>query len=355
MTFVGFDLHKRYITACALDASGEIVAEIRQLSTALESVLAWLGALPGPVTVGLEATLYWEWLATRLAEHEHGVRVAHAFHVKLIWQARAKTDPIDARKLAELLRVNLFPAIWIPDLATRRRRQLLRGRAFLVQQRTRLKNRIHGHLTSENLLAPGADLYGKGGRAWLATAPLSPVLRAQTERLLTLHDAITGEMLGLDADVKRTAKGNALVKRLTTMPGVGVFSALFLQAEIGSIDRFGSSHELAAYAGLVPTTRSAGGKTAHGGLGKANNRWLKWILIEIVVTLKLAPGPVGTYYRHLLRAKGKPKAQAAAARKLCCYLYWMMKEGWTYDQWLQQHVDSQRSEVRPVQRMGAMA
>ena len=88
MTFVGFDLHTRYITACALDASGEIVAEIRQLSTALESVLAWLGALPGPVTAGLEATLYWEWLATRLAEHEHGVRVAHAFHVKLIWQAR---------------------------------------------------------------------------------------------------------------------------------------------------------------------------------------------------------------------------------------------------------------------------
>ena len=158
MTFVGFDLHKRYITACALDASGEIIAEIRQLSTALDAVLAWLGALPGPVTVGLEATLYWEWLATRLAEHEYPVRVAHAFHVKLIWQARAKTDPIDARKLAELLRVNLFPAIWIPDVATRRRRQLLRGRAFLVQQRTRLKNRIHGHLTSENLLAPGADL-----------------------------------------------------------------------------------------------------------------------------------------------------------------------------------------------------
>ena len=355
MTFVGFDLHKRYITACALDAAVEIIAEVRQLAPAIESVLAWLAALPGPVTIGAEATLYWEWLATRLTEREYTVRVAHAFHVKLIWQARAKTDPIDARKLAELLRVNLFPAIWIPDLATRRRRQLLRGRAFLVRERTRLKNRIHGHLTSENLVAPGADLYGKGGRAWLATAPLSPVLRTQTERLLTLHDAITVEIEGLDADVKRAAKGNPVVKQLTTMPGVGVFSALFVQAEIGSIDRFRSSHELAAYAGLVPTTRSSGGKTTHGGLGKANNRWLKWILVEIVVTLKLAPGPVGTYYRHLLRAKGKPKAQAAAARKLCCDLYWMMKQGWTYEQWLQQHVNSQRSEVRPVQRMGAVA
>ena len=51
MAFVGFDLHKRYITACALDESGAILAEIRQLSTSLEPVLAWLGALPGPVTV----------------------------------------------------------------------------------------------------------------------------------------------------------------------------------------------------------------------------------------------------------------------------------------------------------------
>ena len=355
MTFVGFDLHKRYLTACALDASGAILAEGRQRSTSLEAVLAWLDALPGPVTVGMEATLYWEWLATRLAKDEHAVCVAHAFHVKLIWQARAKTDPIDARTLAELLRGHLFPSIWVPDAATRERRQLLRGRTFLVRERTRLTNRIQGHLTAEHLVAPGLDWYGKGGRAWLTAAPLSPVLRAQTHRLLTLHDALTVELEGLDADVKQAAKGNPVVKRLTTMPGVGVFGVLFLQAEIGAITRFHSSHELAAYAGLVPTTRSSGGKTAHGGLGKASNRWRKGILIEIVVTLQRAPGPVGTYYRHLLRAKGKPKAQAAAARTLCCYVYWMMKEGWTYDEWLQQHVNTQRSEVRPVQRMGLMA
>ena len=114
MTFVGCDLHKRSITACALDESGAILAEIRQLSTSLDAVLVWLGALPRPVTGGMEATLYWEWLATRLAQAAHTVRVAHAFHVKLIWQARAKMDPIDARKLAELLRVNLFPSIWLP-------------------------------------------------------------------------------------------------------------------------------------------------------------------------------------------------------------------------------------------------
>jgi len=49
----------------------------------------------------MEATLYWEWLVARLREAGHTAHVAHAYQVKLIWQARSKTDIIDARKLAE--------------------------------------------------------------------------------------------------------------------------------------------------------------------------------------------------------------------------------------------------------------
>ena len=355
MTFVGFDLHKRYITACALDASGAVVAEIRQLATTLATVLDWLAALPAPITIATEATLYWEWLVARLEEAGHTAHVADAYQVKLIWQARSKTDIIDARKLAELLRSKLLPTIWVPDLETRRRRQLLRGRAFLVRERTRIKNRIHGHLTAENQLFPRSDLYGKAGRAWLETVPLSPVLAAEVQRLLHLHDLFTKEIIRLDAQVTRAARRDPGAQRLATIPGVGVFGALFLRAEIGPIERFRSSHQLAAYAGLVPTTRSSGGKTTHGPLAKMSNHWLKWILVEIVQTLKLAPGPVGAYYRHLLRAKGKPKATSAAARKLCCYVFWMLKQEWTYTEWLQQHQEGRNAEVRPTQRLGAMA
>src|SRR5512146_2972051 len=120
MTFVGIDLHKRYITACALDASGGVLSEIRQLAPALEAILDWLAALPQPITLAMEATLYWEWLVTRLQAVGHTAHVADAYQVNLIWQARSKTDIIDARTLAELLRTNLLPTIWVPDLDTRR-------------------------------------------------------------------------------------------------------------------------------------------------------------------------------------------------------------------------------------------
>jgi predicted cupin superfamily sugar epimerase len=82
-------------------------------------------------------------------------------------------------------------------------------------------------------------------------------------------------------------------------------------------------------------------------VGGEGSPWLKWVLIEIVQTLKLAPGPIGRQYQKLLRSKGKAKATVAAARKLCCYLFWMLKEGWGYEEWLRQH----ELGVRPEQAL----
>jgi len=197
MTFVGLDLHKRYITACAIDVDGMPRGDIRRLSVALDGVLQFLADLPQPVSVALEATLYWSWLHDHLVRTGYRVQVAHAFQAKLIWQARSKTDPIAARKLAELLRANLHPAIWVPDVQTRALRQLLRSRAFLVRQRTQVTNRIHGHLTSENQLFGQTDLYGRAGRAWLEQVARSPVLHTEVLRLLRLHDVLTTEIHAL--------------------------------------------------------------------------------------------------------------------------------------------------------------
>lgn len=355
MTTVGLDLHKRYITACALDADGCVVAERRRLRPELPEVCGFLGSLAGPVTVAMEATLYWAWLESHLTPRGYTVQVAHAHQVKLIWQARAKTDPVDAYKLAELSRVHCFPAIWIADPDTRARRVLLRGRAQLVRIRTQLKNRIHGLLIAVNCRWERSDLYGVAGRAWLAALALPPAVRQQVDVYLEVLDAMTVRITRLDGAVRAAAKADARVAQLETVPGIGPFSALLILAEIGTVERFRTSHELATFAGLTPTTRSSGDKTTHGSVGRAGSPWLKWILIEVVQALKLAPGPIGMHYQHLLRAKGKQKATVAAARKLCCYLFWMLVNGWTYDEWLRQHEAQHELGVRPRQRMGSAA
>jgi transposase len=169
--------------------------------------------------------------------------------------------------------------------------------------------------------------------------------------LLEVLDTLGARIRKLDQRVRRTVTQDDAAERLQTVPGIGPFGALLLLAEIGRIDRFASSPQLAAYAGLVPSTRSSGDKTRHGAVGSEGSPWLKWILIEIVQTLKLAPGPIGMQYQKLLRSKGKAKATVAAARKLCCCLYWMLKESWSYDEWLRQH----ELGVRPEQALVSVA
>jgi transposase len=355
MTIIGLDVHKRYITACALNEDGAVVGARRRILPELAALEEFVAALPRPLTFALEATLYWAWLHDHLVARGHHVLVAHAYQVKLIWQARAKTDPIDAYKLAELTRVHCLPTIWVADAATRAHRTLLRGRAHMVRVRTQLKNRIHGYLSSQNCRCELSDIYGKAGRAWLATLELPPAVRQQVDLFVELIDELNLRIKRLDRAVLTLARHDPVAQQLQTVPGIGAFGAMLILAEIGTITRFGSSHELAAYAGLVPSTRSSGGKTAHGGVGRAGSPWLKWILIETVQALKLAPGPIGAHYQHLLHAKGRPNATVAAARKLCCYLYWMLTERWTYEEWLQQHHHHDELGVRPTQRMGSAA
>jgi transposase len=352
MIYVGLDLHRRYVTACALDSSGTLLGLERRLPPTEEVLLTWLGTWPQPLTIALEATLYWAWLHDHLAAAGYAVAVAHPEQVKLICHARCKTDPIDARKLADLCRTQLLPTIWVPDPATRARRTLLRGRVYLVRLRTQLKNRIHGYLAEANYQTELTDLYGKAGRAWLAALPLPLPIRQQILLLLAQIDQLTTQVTTLDRQVRAEAAGDALAQQLQSVPGLGPFGALLFAAEVGPISRFASAHALASYAGLVPSTRSSGGKTAHGPVGPSGNHWLKWLLIEAVQTLKRRPGPVREHYERHLRAKGKPKATVAAARKLCGYLYWMLREGLTYESWLAQY---ERHRVRPGRGVASVA
>jgi transposase len=74
----------------------------------LETVLGWPAPVGQPAAVALEATLYWAWLHDRLTAAGYRVAVAHPQRVKLICHARRKTDAVNARKFADLLRTNLL-------------------------------------------------------------------------------------------------------------------------------------------------------------------------------------------------------------------------------------------------------
>src|SRR5262249_56109880 len=114
--------------------------------------------------IALEATYGWEWLADLLEEAGFELHLSHPLRTKAIAAARVKTDAVDARTLAHLLRADLLPEAYIAPRDLRDLRDLLRHRVALTRMRSALKHRVAAIL-AKNGVQPGySDLFGPGGR-----------------------------------------------------------------------------------------------------------------------------------------------------------------------------------------------
>src|SRR6201986_4773095 len=110
------------------------------------------------------------------------------------------------------------------------------------------------------------------------------------------------------------------VKVLTTLPGVGQFTALMMLAEIGDITGFGSARKLASWAGLTPTVRGSDLTVRHGHISKQGSAWLRWVLNQAAQTAKRSPDFAATY-SSIAQRRGKKIATIAIARQLLTRSY----------------------------------
>jgi hypothetical protein len=110
---------------------------------------------------------------------------------------------------------------------------------------------------------------------------------------------------------------------LTTLPGVGQFTALVMLAEIGDITRFGSARKLASWAGLTPTVRGSDLTVRHGHISKQGSAWLRWVLNQAAQTANRSPDFNATY-AAIARRRGKKIATIAISRKLLTRAYHLL-------------------------------
>jgi transposase len=139
--WVGIDLHRRRSQVAIIDGHGELTVS-RRIATDREAFTELLGD-PDGTHVALEATYGWEWLADLLEGAGFDVHLAHPLRTRAIAAARVKTDAIDAKTLAHLLRTGMLPEAYIAPPELRDLRELLRHRATLTGLRTSVKNRVH--------------------------------------------------------------------------------------------------------------------------------------------------------------------------------------------------------------------
>jgi transposase len=176
MIHVGVDLHQRFCYVTALDASGNKLAQ-RSLANEAATLRKWLGQLPEPRQVVVEACSFWPAFRRAVAPVASQMVMVHPARVKAIAAARLKNDRVDSEMLAHLSRCDLLPEAWMADEATQQLRLQVRLRVKLGRQRTRLKNLLQSVLHQEGLRKPVSDLFGKTGRRWLAAVEMACVLK----------------------------------------------------------------------------------------------------------------------------------------------------------------------------------
>ena len=215
MRMVALDVHKRFAEVAVHEDGGA-----RRLGRIETGQLGLFAQSLGPgdhVVVGSTA-MTWA-IRDLLAEHAGRVTVSNPMRTRAIASAKVKTDKIDAKVLAELGAADFLPEVWAPDEATRALRRRIAHRSGLVRQRTRLRNQIHAVLARNLIEAPFTDVFGQGGRRWLADVQLPAHEREQVDSNLRLHDALDVEIERVESRLADQALARADVGHLITIPG----------------------------------------------------------------------------------------------------------------------------------------
>ena len=356
--FIGIDLAKAESQLALLDASGKQIHCIRFAST--RENFAKLAAELSPLdAVAMEATTNAFSIARILLPSGARVVISDPLKTKVIATAKVKTDKIDARVLAELLRVDYLPTVWLPDLDTEQLRHLMSDRQSLVDRRTELKNRLHAVLHRELLTLERSDLFGNSGQQALAALLNDPSLNEMERyRLQTTLAEIQHTNAEIESCEKRLAaficqrpKLLSQLDILVSITGISLVVGAGLLAAIGDIKRFSSADKVAAYFGLVPSTYQSGNaKAFHGRITKQGRAQARWLLIEAAQHLKSAPSPLRALYDRIARKRGHNVAVVAVARKLAELVWHLLTKGEDYLYAMPRLTDEKRARIRQFAR-----
>jgi transposase len=155
MRVIALDVHRSFAEVAVHEEglarpAGRIVLEH-------DAVVKFARSLRRDDHVVLEATGNTAAIVRLLTPHTRRVAVANPRLVRLIAEAKVKTDKIDAKILAQLYAAGFLPEVWLPDEAAELRRRLVAQRAQVVAHMTRLKNRVHSVLHANLIPATRAS------------------------------------------------------------------------------------------------------------------------------------------------------------------------------------------------------
>jgi transposase len=330
MRVVGLDIHRVFAEAVMLENG--TARRLGQVGMTRDHLAAFAKTLTHDDHVVVEATGNASAVAEVIRPYVGRVVIANPRQVRLIAEARIKTDVIDATVLARLYASGFLPEVWIPDEATLSLRRQVTRRTQIVRQRARLKTIVqsilHAHLVPP---CPHADLFGPRGRGWLMAQTLPSDEGEAVSRHLREYDRLSDDLKVVERVLARDARADPNVTRLMTIPGIDMVVAVGLMAAVGPIARFAGPDRLVAYLGLTPSVHQSGeGRPRHGRITKQGRTHARTMLVEAAWQAVRGPGPLRAFFQRISSRRGPHVAAVAVARKLCVIIWHLLTRGEDY-------------------------
>ncbi len=334
MLYIGIDIDKKKCVACLRDEKGNILDELtfKNRKSGFQDLLELVGRRKAKVAIESTANL-WIRLYTELEEAGIDVILANPAKTRVIAESVIKTDKVDARALANLLRGDYIVPCHVPPAAVRALRDLLRHRMNLVNDRTRVKNRTHSLLDKYELPEfKGTDLFSKAGMEWFKEQlpELDPedqfVLKSLLYELKTL-DTLIAEA---EKEIALHAEVTEGVELLMSIIGVSFHTAMLFLYEVDDITRFPSASKLVSWIGLAPRVHQSGDTVYHGRITKRGSPRLRAALVQAAQSAVRFDPHWKRKFNRISARRGKQKAYVAIARELVVTMYHMLRNNEPY-------------------------
>ena len=325
--YAGLDVHQEFTVGTLVDELGNAVRELK-VPTSPKGYEQLFFGMGSNVTAVFEAGRNWWYIASLLKPY-CSFKMAHPLKVRAIASARIKTDEIDSRILAHLLRTNLIPESYMPPDDIVDLRNLVRYRVRLGRMSAHLKNRTHSILAREGHHSDFKP-YEKKAKLWIQNLKMKPINRDELEHTLKLIQDLKVKTDELDELLEKERIKYPQADLLTSIPGISTYSALLILAEIGDFSRFPTADKLAAYSGLVSSTHQSGNTCYQGRITKQGNVWLRWMLTQCVHASVKKQHRLQKFYLRIKHRRGTQKAITATARKMLTTIWYMLQHNEAY-------------------------
>jgi transposase len=330
MRYVGIDVGKARCRAALMNQNGAVEREFffENNSRGIANLILTLNSEDKVV---MESTgNLWLNIYDTLDHMNIKVVLANPLKTKAIASAKVKTDKLDARILAHLLRADLIAESYVPPGSVREMRALVRHRLSIVRMRTMIKNKAHAIVDKYGYRCEYSDMFGKSGMQWLRAQEFSDLDRLLLENHLSLIESINVQICRVDEAIRERASQDEDVCLLLSLTGVDVYTALLLRSEIGPIGRFPDYKRLVSWAGLAPSVHQSGNVEFHGRITKRGSSILRWALVEAARIAVQHDKRMKAFYMRVAVRRGDQKATVAVACKMLKIAWFMLTRRETY-------------------------